>query len=894
VMIQWRRMPAVLALCALFLTLLMPAPQAAADPMDAVRDDPAAYQRGYDHGYAACPGNRTTPKSGNLHSDYFTGWFRGCSDAILKKSAPPNPAPEPGTPVFRLPGMVPPYVFEGDIFLWNLWREYLERLYGAAGGMASLTPAGLVGPLAAAGAALPGAGQPGDGVVWATDNTVSGIHADSTAPFSGLGPLTHARTYRIRVDGQEAVVPVYTYKTSAGVEKIFSSGLPGAVSPDGRYAVLQFRRGDEQRLSIVTLPQGDGCTAAAPCEGGAAEQVIWSAPYGPLGIRLAWSPDSRRVAFTTIAPYSESRGFIATVGVDRVDTLDNTQVATCYVNGYEYNCHHSDIKWTPDGQRLILVEPSSYIKTYVYPFPPLRLSRGAIKTIKEIGRGKERIDNVAVSPDGKWLAVTHRLCWSRVERPAWDVNAEDCGWFYGRPSGYIGLINMATGEEHQLTPLALMPAGMAGDLVWLDTAGQDGAAPFPSPGPTPAPSPGPGPVPAPDAGQVTLDLAFMKGFRLVAEGGVIYLEARSILPDRAGYSFRLRSSTGVPYPVAGPVAERQAVVKVALPALPDDTYQVDAFAALEDGIVLRQISAAAVVLSQGGGIANDIAPPNVDGSTPVDPVTGRLIDPETGKPVDPFTGNLIDPITGKPIDPDTGRPIDLITGKPIDVVLSKEPGLWVSRPLDPVTGRLIDPVVQSGPVKLFEAPGIDPVTGEPVTVVISKPIDPVSGKPIDPLTGQPVPVEKGSEIAIWGGARVLTPEGQTVGPDLYMANQIPGFSAEVLEPYFAQNPAVYTGGTITPDTGWDLRAVGDGGKVRLTWRAQTEAVLGYYVYRGEAPGFAPGSPTTDFPVDQPAFTDKFAEVGKRYYYRVRPVLASGAEGEPSPEVVYLGTGESSP
>jgi len=70
-------------------------------------------------------------------------------------------------------------------------------------------------------------------------------------------------------------------------------------------------------------------------------------------------------------------------------------------------------------------------------------------------------------------------------------------------------------------------------------------------------------------------------------------------------------------------------------------------------------------------------------------------------------------------------------------------------------------------------------------------VDPVSAKVIDPLTGQPVPPVTAPDVQIWGGARVLMPDGQAKGVDLFSAPLIPGFQASLIQAHLAQVPEAY-------------------------------------------------------------------------------------------------------
>lgn len=798
------------------------------------------YDRGYRHGYDACPDTQVRPNPGNLPSDYFAGWVAGCIDAMLNKRKPQTPI-NGGGPTYDgsgiiLPGMISPGIVSGRMFYRsNRWT----------------------------------------GSYWTVDTSVSGINLADTTPFQGTGGMTLQRNYTLQLKGQAIEIPVFTYTNAAGQTKVFSSGTLGSVSPDGRRALVSVVEGTKERLYVADLPQGAGCTQAAPCSNVTMREIP-GITWKMTGVRASWSQDSRKVAFTDIEPYWERSGWIAdtsgpTVTVENL--YDRFAPFKCFFGTYNGGrnevwdfCRHSDLKFSPDGKRLLIVDPTGQMKAYDYPFTGQDWMARAT-TILEVPK-RQRIENATWSPDGKWIAYVRRICGGDSQDQ--EGRPEPCGWFYGKPTGYIGVINVETKKEYQITPVTQMPAGAVADLVWIE-----GAAPAP-----------------PDPVQDPISAPFAMNFQIKTENGQRYLEAQSLAPGKATLSFRLRSSTGVPYTVQGPTAETGQVARVKLPALADDTYQIDAFARLDNGRTLSQISAGAVTISATKDSAQDLqGPPKSDGSTPIDPITGQ----------------------------------------PIDRTLSKEPGVWVSKPIDPVTGGQVGLDGPAQQVREIQAPGIDPVTGNPVAGVIAKPVDPVSGKPIDPITGQPIPIQVAEGIELWGGARLLTPDGQAQGLDLFVARTIPGFSVSLIGTHLAKVPEVYRAAEVKayqsteipvhtaaevkahqsqevgfhkgdevkpwqpgggdqpqpqpqPDSAWGLTAASSGGRAKISWKAQSGATKGYYLYRAERSGGQTRTPATDFPVEGTSYTDPNTEPGKTYYYVVRPVLANDAQGPASPEI----------
>src|SRR5262249_48831588 len=69
-------------------------------------------------------------------------------------------------------------------------------------------------------------------------------------------------------------------------------------SPDGQWVAYQGRQGEKSGL-VVTRPDGSGARFLAPMEG-------TNSPLPSTGTKVAWSPDSKRIAFVSAVPGPET------------------------------------------------------------------------------------------------------------------------------------------------------------------------------------------------------------------------------------------------------------------------------------------------------------------------------------------------------------------------------------------------------------------------------------------------------------------------------------------------------------------------------------------------------------------------------------------------------------
>ncbi len=153
-------------------------------------------------------------------------------------------------------------------------------------------------------------------------------------------------------------------------------GMPIFASPDGRW--IYYHHGLQRTLWRVST------------KGGEAEQLVLNkAEY-----RFAFSPDGTRVAFSERQGEEKSIRIISLPSGRIIKTIKYSDKYAEYGDGLE-------LDWMPDGNSLVYVWADNELDNHTLWLQPL--DAGMPQKIADLG--DEEINSLAISPDGKSLAV---------------------------------------------------------------------------------------------------------------------------------------------------------------------------------------------------------------------------------------------------------------------------------------------------------------------------------------------------------------------------------------------------------------------------------------------------------------------------------------------------------
>jgi len=134
----------------------------------------------------------------------------------------------------------------------------------------------------------------------------------------------------------------------------FGQNCYGSFSPDGTRLALSF--GNEQSTEIYAVSL-DGHHSKRVDEGSQANDI-----------KPVWSPDSKRIAYISIAAQSE--GGTSTAWVVNADGTNRKQIATAMAQ---------EVSWAPDGKALLVQTPGALVLAYVDENRSVNLTGGTIE-----------------------------------------------------------------------------------------------------------------------------------------------------------------------------------------------------------------------------------------------------------------------------------------------------------------------------------------------------------------------------------------------------------------------------------------------------------------------------------------------------------------------------------
>ena len=214
-------------------------------------------------------------------------------------------------------------------------------------------------------------------------------------------------------------------------------------SPDGRWLALFGRDGNRSGL-FIARPDGSGLQFIAPVES-------TNHPLPSSGDRVAWSPDSRRVAFisATPGPEQDANGDpmvitrylykpTASEGSTRFDDNRRTHVFLADVADHSVtqltkgNFYEHSIDWSPAGNGILFVSnrAADADRFFNYDVFTVNASDGAVRHLTETKSNEYR---PRWSPDGRSIAfqgTTRDLTSSETtmeDTHVWVMNADGSG-----------------------------------------------------------------------------------------------------------------------------------------------------------------------------------------------------------------------------------------------------------------------------------------------------------------------------------------------------------------------------------------------------------------------------------------------------------------------------------
>ncbi len=249
--------------------------------------------------------------------------------------------------------------------------------------------------------------------------------------------------------------------TSLKISRLTNDGKSqlGVISPDGKYVAHIFQSGDKQSLilrqtasasSREIVPPVDGYFLAPTFSldgnylyyvkgdrggttrslyqvsvlGGDSRQLLYD-----IDSAVAFSPDSKRLAFIRVYPNEQSRVLLLAnadgTGEERLVTLKNPPIAGIF----------SPV-WSPDGNRIAFVESGDDAQGYYVNIDEVDVHTRALR---KISADRWRlIDSIAWLPDGDGLVATARDRESVAGSPAqiWHVSYPD-----GKPARLTNDLN---------------------------------------------------------------------------------------------------------------------------------------------------------------------------------------------------------------------------------------------------------------------------------------------------------------------------------------------------------------------------------------------------------------------------------------------------------------------
>ena len=209
---------------------------------------------------------------------------------------------------------------------------------------------------------------------------------------------------------------IYTINPSGGEPKLLTTE-PDVIcsikwSPDGKYIAYLNNNG----LNIIEAQNG-------------ISRIVGKVPRWTVHTELAWSPDSKRIAFNDIGGK-----------VIKVMSIESDSVQDIETGLIDINIFHLD--WSPDGKRFVFIGYQGGLPEFWFLENFLPLEKLAQKNevkdmlvrkedkefkIRQVWADYELYSEGAPSPDGRYISYVH-----------WDT-------------GDLGILEIATGEKHRLT-----------------------------------------------------------------------------------------------------------------------------------------------------------------------------------------------------------------------------------------------------------------------------------------------------------------------------------------------------------------------------------------------------------------------------------------------------------
>ncbi len=197
------------------------------------------------------------------------------------------------------------------------------------------------------------------------------------------------------------------------VEKEASS--EPAWSPDGQWIAYSGHAGGRSGL-IVARPDGSGARYLAPLEG-------TNSPLPDTGRRIAWSPDSRRIAFVSAVPGPETEAATgdpvvitrylykpdAAEGLTRFNDNKRLHIFLVEVTSGQVrplttgNHYEHSIDWSPNGEEILFISNREPNEDQFFNYDVLAL-RVADSTIRRLTATESAEYRPRWSPDGKTIS----------------------------------------------------------------------------------------------------------------------------------------------------------------------------------------------------------------------------------------------------------------------------------------------------------------------------------------------------------------------------------------------------------------------------------------------------------------------------------------------------------